>query len=120
MAECANVHVQVLIQAGPANSGSSSDRKPAGDPAGSAGLQATGAVANTATPRGDQAEGKPEGSLARQTEGESRKIETGHDWLDNNGVNVLMAFLMSVGAMGIAQQAWGVGAQELWTQIVWG
>jgi hypothetical protein len=45
---------------------------------------------------------------------ESRRIEIGHDWLDNNGVNVLMAVLMSVGAMGVAQWVWGVDVRELW------
>jgi hypothetical protein len=44
---------------------------------------------------------------------ESRRVESGHDWLDNNGVNVLMALLMSVGAMGIAQWIWQVDLQEL-------
>lgn len=45
---------------------------------------------------------------------ESRRIETGHDWLDNNGVNILMAFVMSAGAMGIAQWVWGTDVSELW------
>ena len=41
------------------------------------------------------------------------RIESGHDWLDNNGVNVLMAATMSLGAMAIAQMAWGVNVREL-------
>lgn len=44
---------------------------------------------------------------------ESRRLETGHDWLDNNGVNLLMAATMSVGAMGIAQWFWGLDVFEL-------
>ncbi|CAI7592651.1 unnamed protein product [Penicillium glandicola] len=44
---------------------------------------------------------------------ESRRLETGHDWLDNNGVNLLMAVTMSVGAMGIAQWFWGLDVFEL-------
>ncbi|KAJ5893707.1 hypothetical protein N7495_005398 [Penicillium taxi] len=44
---------------------------------------------------------------------ESRRIESGHDWLDNNGVNVLMAATMSLGAMGIARIVWGVDVREL-------
>lgn len=44
---------------------------------------------------------------------ESRRLETGHDWLDNNGVNLLMAATMSVGAMGIAQWFWNVDVSEL-------
>ncbi|KAJ5558849.1 hypothetical protein N7535_009269 [Penicillium sp. DV-2018c] len=44
---------------------------------------------------------------------ESRRIETGHDWLDNNGVNLLMAATMSLGAMGIAQWFWDLDLSEL-------
>ncbi|KAJ5178246.1 uncharacterized protein N7500_000945 [Penicillium coprophilum] len=44
---------------------------------------------------------------------ESRRLATGHDWLDNNGVNLLMAATMSVGAMGIAQWFWGLDVSEL-------
>ncbi|OQE45084.1 hypothetical protein PENCOP_c002G04297 [Penicillium coprophilum] len=44
---------------------------------------------------------------------ESRRLATGHDWLDNNGVNLLMAATMSVGAMGIAQWFWGLDMSEL-------
>ncbi|KAJ5120275.1 uncharacterized protein N7515_009663 [Penicillium bovifimosum] len=44
---------------------------------------------------------------------ESRRVETGHDWLDNNGVNLLMAATMSVGAMGIAQWFWELDVFEL-------
>ncbi|KXJ91142.1 integral membrane protein DUF92-domain-containing protein [Microdochium bolleyi] len=38
----------------------------------------------------------------------TRVVETGHDFLDNNQVNVLMAFLMSVGGMVLAARQWGV------------
>ncbi|KAJ6184192.1 hypothetical protein N7519_005493 [Penicillium mononematosum] len=44
---------------------------------------------------------------------ESRRLETGHDWLDNNGVNLLMAATMSIGAMGIAQWFWELDVFEL-------
>lgn len=77
-------------------------------------------MANTATPTRSgigRTKIDTDGSVTRD---QSRKIETGHDWLDNNGVNILMAFLMSVGAMGIAQQAWGVDVLESWAQIVRG
>lgn len=57
--------------------------------------------------RGVQATHIPEESQ------ESRRLETGHDWLDNNGVNLLMAATMSVGAMGIAQWFWGLDVFEL-------
>jgi uncharacterized membrane protein len=38
----------------------------------------------------------------------SRKIAVGHDILDNNGVNLLMAASVSVGSMAVAAVAWGV------------
>ncbi|KAK2789825.1 hypothetical protein FQN51_002657 [Onygenales sp. PD_10] len=41
-------------------------------------------------------------------EHESRKIETGHDILDNNAINVLMAASMSLGAMALACYVWDV------------
>ncbi|GAB1193780.1 hypothetical protein APSETT444_003008 [Aspergillus pseudonomiae] len=44
---------------------------------------------------------------------ESRKVESGRDLLDNNAVNVLMAFIMSVGAMGVASWVWGVSVFDL-------
>ncbi|KAJ5165903.1 hypothetical protein N7492_006199 [Penicillium capsulatum] len=94
--------------------------KPAGT-SGSSGdstqLRTTESVANTATLRGSRATGTSVGnqSGSEHEEGhESRRLETGHDWLDNNGVNVLMASLMSLGAMGIAQWTWGVDVRELW------
>lgn len=36
----------------------------------------------------------------------TRIVEAGWDILDNNGVNLLMAFTMSVGAMGVAASYW--------------
>jgi hypothetical protein len=51
-------------------------------------------------------------------EHESRKIESGHDILDNNAVNVLMAAMMSIGAMALAAYVWDVPvlseALDLW------
>jgi hypothetical protein len=38
----------------------------------------------------------------------SRVVENGWDLLDNNDVNFLMAFGMSVGAMAVASWYWGV------------
>lgn len=38
----------------------------------------------------------------------SRRIESGIGLLDNNAVNLLMAFLMSVGGMLIAAYVWHV------------
>ncbi|KAL5332269.1 integral membrane protein DUF92-domain-containing protein [Aspergillus crustosus] len=43
---------------------------------------------------------------------ESRRVESGFDILDNNAVNVLMAFLMSVGAIGVAAYAWDLSVWD--------
>ncbi|KAI8235001.1 Protein PGR [Colletotrichum sp. SAR 10_99] len=43
----------------------------------------------------------------------SRVIETGWDLLDNNDVNFLMAFTMSMGAMGVAGWYWGVPLESI-------
>ncbi|KAF2461220.1 integral membrane protein DUF92-domain-containing protein [Lineolata rhizophorae] len=43
---------------------------------------------------------------------ESRRIEVGHDVLSNNGVNLLMATLMSIGAMVGAAMMWGISLGE--------
>jgi hypothetical protein len=39
-------------------------------------------------------------------------VESGWDILDNNAVNVLMAGIMSVGAMGVASYAWDLSLWE--------
>lgn len=66
-------------------------------------LRNTEAVVNTATLRGSRATGEAKGSQPGRAEGhESRRVESGCDILDNNAVNVLMAGMMSLGAMGIA------------------
>lgn len=71
----------------------------------SSALGKTEAVANAATLRGSRLTNTSVGSSEpdRVQGHESRRVESGRDWLDNNGVNVLMALLMSVGGMGIAQ-----------------
>lgn len=88
-----------------------------GESTGNTQLRTTESVANAATLRGSRATGTSVGSQSGHVheEGhESRRMESGHDWLDNNGVNVLMAVVMSLGAMGIAQWLWGVDVRELW------
>jgi hypothetical protein len=40
-------------------------------------------------------------------------VESGRDLLDNNAVNVLMAFIMSVGAMGVASWVWDVSISDI-------
>ncbi|KAJ5782645.1 hypothetical protein N7457_004419 [Penicillium paradoxum] len=70
--------------------------------------EATGSsLHSTPTLRGRQATGTIDESH------ESRRLEIGHDWLDNNGVNLLMAATMSVGAMVISQWFWGLDVSEL-------
>ncbi|KAI3542969.1 integral membrane protein DUF92 [Colletotrichum filicis] len=43
----------------------------------------------------------------------SRVVETGWDLLDNNDVNFLMAFTMSIGAMGVASWYWGIPIETI-------
>ncbi|RAH49771.1 DUF92 domain-containing protein [Aspergillus brunneoviolaceus CBS 621.78] len=86
-------------------------------------LRATEDIANaataTATFRGKRGEVGSSSSSAGETttddRHESRRVESGHDILDNNAVNVLMAVVMSVGAMGVAGWVWGLdGADLVW------
>jgi uncharacterized membrane protein len=46
------------------------------------------------------------GNAVADTQHESRKIEVGSDLLDNNAVNILMASMVSVGAMLVACVVW--------------
>lgn len=43
----------------------------------------------------------------------SRLIESGLGLLDNNAVNLLMAFLMSLGGMLLAGYLWGLPVQSI-------
>lgn len=43
----------------------------------------------------------------------SRVVENGWDWLDNNDVNFLMAFIMSMGAMAVAGWYWEVSLSSI-------
>ena len=109
--------LQVLIHPGSTKGAPASGTSLSTEPSGSTKLRNTEAVVNVATLRGSRATNTSVGSQAGRAheEGhESRRIETGHDWLDNNGVNILMAALMSLGAMCIAQWVWGVDVRELW------
>jgi len=45
---------------------------------------------------------------------ESRKLECGYNLLDNNGVNLLMAAIMSIGGMAVASYIWNVPLQSVW------
>ncbi|EYE96654.1 DUF92 domain-containing protein [Aspergillus ruber CBS 135680] len=72
-------------------------------------LRQTETVANTAALRGSRVTQSSVGASPgreHDEEHESRRVESGRDWLDNNGVNVLMAGLMSLGGMGTASLLW--------------
>ncbi|KAL2793818.1 integral membrane protein DUF92-domain-containing protein [Aspergillus keveii] len=77
-------------------------------------LRKTEAVANTAAFKGTSVTGTSTGSGSGKESAhhESRRVESGWDILDNNGVNVLMAFLMSVGAMGVAGYVWDLSVLD--------
>ncbi|KAL4958302.1 integral membrane protein DUF92-domain-containing protein [Aspergillus filifer] len=76
-------------------------------------LRNTEAVANTAALKGTRATGTSAGKEAGDAaHHESRRVESGRDILDNNAVNVLMALIMSVGAMGLANYAWDLSIWE--------
>jgi hypothetical protein len=82
-------------------------------------LRKTEAIANTAALKGTRVTGTSTGSDSGKVEAhhesrrvESRRVESGWDILDNNGVNVLMAFLMSVGAMGAAGYVWDLSVLD--------
>jgi hypothetical protein len=109
--------LQVLIHPGSTKGAPTTGHSESAESAGSAQLHKAEAVVNTATLRGTRVSGQSVGTQAvhaHDESHESRRIETGHDWLDNNGVNVLMAALMSLGGMCIAQWVWGVDVRELW------
>ncbi|CEJ58371.1 hypothetical protein PMG11_07028 [Penicillium brasilianum] len=108
---------KVLIHPSSTKPAGTSGNGPSAEVSSSTQIRNTEAVANAATLRGSRVTGTSVGAQAGRPHDEShesRRVETGRDWLDNNGVNILMAFLMSVGAMGISQWAWGVDVRELW------
>ena len=63
-------------------------------------------MANAAALKGTRSSVGTSPGQTKDTEHESRRVESGRDLLDNNAVNVLMALLMSLGAMGIARYVW--------------
>jgi uncharacterized membrane protein len=72
-------------------------------------IHATESAANAVSGRATRT-GGPSAKVVSHEEGAhgSRKIESGYDILDNNAVNVLMAALMSVGAMAFAGYYWNI------------
>lgn len=78
-------------------------------------LHATEDIVNTITPRRSRTEYDPlrsEPSPKEDYTPESRKIDSGHDILDNNQINVLMAMLMSLGGMAVASHLWDVSLTD--------
>ncbi|KAL4816483.1 integral membrane protein DUF92-domain-containing protein [Aspergillus spinulosporus] len=76
-------------------------------------LRNTETPANTAALKGTKATGMSTGTeKGEKTHYESRRIESGHDILDNNAVNVLMALIMSVAAMVVASYVWDLSVWD--------
>jgi hypothetical protein len=97
---------KVLVQTGPTTSSAatgSDARKYNSD------IHATESVANAVNGRAIRT-GSAAAKVVSAEDGAhgSRKIESGYDILDNNAVNVLMAALMSVGAMAFASYYWNI------------
>ena len=109
----ANTAVQVLLHPSSTSpGGANSVTKPSASSTG-AQLRNTEAVANTAALKGTRATGTSAGKEAGdEAHHESRRVESGRDIVDNNAVNVLMALIMSVGAMGVASYAWDLSVLE--------
>ncbi|KAJ5106774.1 hypothetical protein N7456_003449 [Penicillium angulare] len=84
-----------------------------GKSTGNDGLPGTENSEDSATIRGGLATGQSVGGSAEQEGHHSRQVTVGHDWLNNNGVNLAMSLTMTVGAMSIATWVWGVDMQEL-------
>jgi uncharacterized membrane protein len=72
------------------------------------GLAATSGADTTASIKASETMLKAgaSGNAVADAQHESRKIEVGSDLLDNNAVNILMAGLVSVGAMVVACMLW--------------
>ncbi|KAF7592907.1 hypothetical protein BBP40_012227 [Aspergillus hancockii] len=74
---------------------------------------ATGHSTSASSGSAQQRKGSAVKKDADETVHESRRVESGHDLLDNNAVNVLMAFIMSAGAMGVASWVWDVSFLDI-------
>ena len=74
-------------------------------------LRNTETVVNTIALKSTTEKADSEGVL--DPDNESRRIDTGRDLLNNNAVNVLMAFIMSFGGIAVASLIWGVPVGEL-------
>ncbi|KKK26386.1 hypothetical protein ARAM_006779 [Aspergillus rambellii] len=108
---------KVLIHPSSTKLGSTADASGfSSDATGDSHLRSSEAVANAAAPKGPKGTGSSAGTTTgTQNDAlhESRRVESGFDILDNNAVNLLMAFIMSVGAMGVASWVWGVSVLDI-------
>ncbi|KAL2817137.1 integral membrane protein DUF92-domain-containing protein [Aspergillus granulosus] len=105
---------KVLIHPSSTKPSSASSASGASSKTGGAHLRKTEAGANTAALEGTST---GSGSGKEDAHYESRRVESGWDILDNNAVNVLMAFLMSVGAMGAASYVWDLSVWDAFVQV---
>ncbi|KAL4806277.1 integral membrane protein DUF92-domain-containing protein [Aspergillus unguis] len=105
---------KVLLHPSSTTPGSAdSSLKPAAGASG-AQLRHMETVANTAALKGTRATGTAEKrDEGEQAQHESRRVESGRDILDNNAVNVLMAAIMSVGAMALASYVWDLSVLDV-------
>lgn len=76
-------------------------------------LHTTEDIANALTPRRsktkyDPLASEPQDDNKDDADGDSRQVDAGHDLLDNNQINLLMATVMTVGGMVAASCVWGV------------
>ncbi|RDW74484.1 DUF92 domain-containing protein [Aspergillus mulundensis] len=105
---------KVLIHPSSTKPGSAAETlRPA---AGATGAQLRNAetAANTAALKGTRVTGTSAGTeKGEEEQHESRRVESGHDILDNNAVNLLMAVIMSVSAMGVASYAWDLSIWDM-------
>ncbi|KAL4903796.1 hypothetical protein BDW74DRAFT_34085 [Aspergillus multicolor] len=105
---------KVLIHPSSTKPGSAAETLQPAAGATGAQLRNAEAAANTAALKGTRVTRTSTGSeKGKKEHHESRRVESGHDILDNNAVNVLMAAIMSVGAMGVASYAWDLSIWDV-------
>ena len=55
----------------------------------------------------------PRSPASKRSDEPSRRVESGLGLLDNNAVNVLMAFLMSIGGILISGYVWDIPLRSI-------
>ena len=56
----------------------------------------------------------PHAPANKKSDEASRRVESGLGILDNNTVNLLMAFLMSIGGMIVTSFVWDTPLRSIW------